>query len=99
MNDFKIIITGVDRATAVFRKINRSMEQMTRPVTNLKRSLASFAKEAHLDKVGKAFMAIGKGAVRTAASIARALTPLAAIAMWSMFARERRPSDCSIARS
>lgn len=60
-NNFQITISAVDRATAVVRKINASMARLTAPVTRLRQSISSLARETGFDKVGKGIVGVVKG--------------------------------------
>jgi hypothetical protein len=86
-NNFQIIISAVDRATATFRKVNAGMEKLTRPTRELKNRFAEFGKEASqfakymgLDKVGKSLGRVANAAGDVARKMLSIAPPLAAIA-------------------
>lgn len=79
-NNFQIIISAVDCATATVRKVNRSMERLTRPIAQIKRSMGSLSREMGLDKLGRSMMSVGKSAWDVAGKIGSIVSPLAAIA-------------------
>lgn len=53
-NQFQIVISAVDNATATVRKVKNSFATLMAPVTDLGKSISSFGKEVGLDRVGKA---------------------------------------------
>jgi hypothetical protein len=86
-NNFQIIISAVDRATATFKKVNAGMERLTRPTRELKKQFESFGKEAQqfakytgLDKVGKSLSRVANAAGDVARKVLSIAPPLAAIA-------------------
>ena len=78
-NKFQLTITAVDKATSTMRKINASMDRMTRPVRMLGQSLKGFGKEAGLDKVASAMGKVGKSASDVGGKLASILAPLGVI--------------------
>src|SRR5258708_4936401 len=81
-NKFDILITATDKATAVVAKVNRSIASITKPIADLRASSVAFAKEAGLDKVGKALVNVGRGALAAGekiAGVAAAITGVAGV--------------------
>ncbi|WP_342705140.1 phage tail tip lysozyme [Burkholderia arboris] len=76
---FQITINAVDKATAVARRVNDSIAKITKPIADVKSSVASFNKETGLDQLGKKFESVGKSAQTVARSVASIAPPLAAI--------------------
>lgn len=77
-NEFKIVISAVDRATASVRRINDSISRITRPVADVRRSIGGLGREMGLNKVTASFdkvAASAKGVANSARSIA---APIAA---------------------
>jgi hypothetical protein len=65
-NNFAIEITAVDRATAVFKKVNEALGKFSRPITNTQKSLAALGKETGLSTLTKRLGATGSAAVKAA---------------------------------
>lgn len=76
---FQITISAVDKATAVARRVNDSIAKMTKPVNDVKSSVAAFGKETGLDQLGKRFESVGNSAKSVARSVSSIAPPLAAI--------------------
>jgi hypothetical protein len=76
---FQITINAVDKATAVAKRVNESIAKITKPITDVKASVAAFNKETGLDQLGKKFESVGKSAQTVARSVASIAPPLAAI--------------------
>jgi hypothetical protein len=79
-NVFTITISAVDRATAVAQKVNQSVAKITKPISDVKASVAAFSKETGLDQLGKGLGKVGGYASDAARKIASIAPPLAAIA-------------------
>lgn len=67
---FNIVISAVDKATAVVRKVKSSFSQVTRPLADIKTSVVSLGKETGLDKVGKSLLDISHAAGSVASKMA-----------------------------
>lgn len=78
-NDFKIVISATDKATATIRQVNEEFAKLTRPFANVGKSFKRFGSELGLDKVGKRLATVGGHARATAGKMASIVTPLAAI--------------------
>lgn len=78
-NQFQIVISAVDNATATVRKVNNSFATLMAPVTDLGKSLSAFGKESGLDKIGKSLVSLGRSAVDTARSVLSIHPALAAL--------------------
>jgi len=78
-NNFQIVISAVDKATATVRKINDSFSRITRPITQIKRSMGSLGKEMGLDRIGKSMSKVGKSASVVAGKISSVVAPMAAV--------------------
>lgn len=52
-NEFKIQITAVDKATATINRINNSVSKMTRPYTELAKSVNRFSNASGMTNLGK----------------------------------------------
>ncbi|MBR8509636.1 phage tail tip lysozyme [Burkholderia cenocepacia] len=78
-NSFNIVISATDKATAVARRVNDSIAKLTKPIADVKSSVAAFNKETGLDQLGKKFESVGKSAQSVARSVASIAPPLAAI--------------------
>lgn len=76
---FSITINAVDKATAVAKRVNESIAKITKPIADVKSSVAGFNKETGLDQLGKKFESVGKSAQTVARSVASIAPPLAAI--------------------
>jgi hypothetical protein len=78
-NDFKIVISASDKATASIRRINNSISKMTRPFTEVQRSMGNLKKELDRNPVVKGMKAISNAAVGVAESVAKIAAPMAAL--------------------
>ena len=78
-NNFQITISAIDRATAVVRKINASMDRLTKPITQMRQSMRALAKEAGFDKVGRSIGNVGRSAATVAGKLSSMLGPLSII--------------------
>lgn len=78
-NNFAIVISANDRATASIRRINNSMERMVRPVTNVQRSMRSLTREVGKNVAVKSLSGISRAAEGAAASISKIVAPMSAI--------------------
>lgn len=78
-NSFKITITAVDKATAIVRKINRSTAEITRPISNISKSITSMGKEVKRSPIIQFTEKIGKSALGAAESIGKVVSPFSAI--------------------
>lgn len=78
-NDFKITISAVDKATAVFRKINTQMSLAMRPIAQSQRTLGNLAREMHLDKISKGLRGVSAAGAKVASSLGMASAPLEAL--------------------
>ncbi|MFP3503251.1 phage tail tip lysozyme [Burkholderia sp. SIMBA_062] len=76
---FNLVITATDKATAVAKRVNESIAKITKPIADVKSSVAAFNKETGLDQLGKKFESVGKSAQTVARSVASIAPPLAAI--------------------
>lgn len=78
-NNLSFTISAVDKATATVARINRSVDTMTRPWTNLSRSIGKFNKASGLDKVGAQMSRAAKSAGALAGKVSLIAAPLAAL--------------------
>jgi hypothetical protein len=79
MNELKIVISAVDKATAVVRKVNDSISKSLRPVTEVQRSLKMLSREAGLDRMGKSLVQVSRAAADVATKVGSILAPLTAV--------------------
>lgn len=78
-NEFRIVITAVDRATQSVRNINDRISRITRPVQDVRRSIAGLGRELGLGKVATSFGKVASQ-VKAVANNARAIAaPVAAV--------------------
>ncbi|CAB3783304.1 hypothetical protein LMG28688_01620 [Paraburkholderia caffeinitolerans] len=78
-NVFSITITAVDRATSVAQQVNRSIAQITKPISDVKASVSAFAKETGMDKLGRSIEKVGIFATESARRVASLAPPIAAL--------------------
>jgi hypothetical protein len=78
-NNFKIVISATDKATASVRKVNDAISKMTRPFSNVQRSASALGKEIGRNPVAKGLKQIGRIAESTAASVAKIAVPMAGL--------------------
>ncbi len=62
----EVVIAAVNKVAEPIRRINRQIETMLAPVRKVQRAFRNLAKEAHLEKVGKAFRWVGRQVARLA---------------------------------
>jgi hypothetical protein len=79
MNELKIVISAVDKATAVVRKVNDSISKSLRPVTEVQRSLKMLSREAGLDRMGKSLVQVSRAAADVATKVGSIVAPLTAV--------------------
>ncbi|MDB5822170.1 MAG: hypothetical protein JWR21_874 [Herminiimonas sp.] len=78
-NDFKIIISAQDKATASIKRINDSISKLTRPFEDVQKSMASVGKELSRNPVVRGLRSVEKAAGSVASSIAKIAPPMAAL--------------------
>jgi hypothetical protein len=79
-NVFRIPIVAVDQATAVVRRVNASFGKFTKPIAEIKKSVASLGKEAGFDRFAKSAVGAASAAGSVASQVKSIAAPLAAIA-------------------
>lgn len=75
-NNFKIVITASDKATATIRKVKDGIAQFTRPIRQVKASIGALGREIGLDRVTQGLGRMARGAEKVAQ---KALTIVSAI--------------------
>ncbi len=78
-NTFTITINAVDKASATVRKVNDSVNRMTRPFEEVGKSFKSLGRELGFERIGKNLTNIGREAGGAARSISNIVAPMAAI--------------------
>lgn len=78
-NKFEIQVVALDKASAVFRKVNTSLAQTFRPVTRLQKQFGSLGKEMHLDKMAAGMRGLSAASSKVAQSLGLASAPLEAL--------------------
>jgi hypothetical protein len=78
-NNFQIVISANDKATASIRRINDSMSKMVRPVTNVRRSMQALTKEVGRNVAVKALSGVGRAAESAASGISKIISPMSAV--------------------
>lgn len=78
-SSFKITIDAVDNATAVFRKVNGAVNQLSRPFEQVGQSFKGLGREMGLQRLGKNLGSIGREARGAASGVTSVVAPLAAI--------------------
>jgi hypothetical protein len=78
-NNFQIQISAVDKASAVFRKVNSAVNQLTRPFEQVGQSFKSLGKELGFQRLGKNLSQIGREAKGAASGVASIVAPMAAV--------------------
>jgi hypothetical protein len=78
-NNFQIQISAVDKASAVFRKVNGAVNQLTRPFEQVGQSFKSLGKELGFQRLGKNLGQIGREAKGAASGVASIVAPMAAV--------------------
>nr|WP_314638133.1 phage tail tip lysozyme [uncultured Pseudomonas sp.] len=78
-NTFTITIDAVDKATATVRKVNDSINRLTRPFEEVGKSFKGLGRELGFEKIGKNLGNIGREASTAARGIGSIVAPMAAI--------------------
>jgi hypothetical protein len=78
-NNFTIVISASDKATATVRKVNDAMSRLSRPFDQVGKSFKGLGRELGFEKIGKNLGAIGSQAAAAARSVGSILAPMAAI--------------------
>ncbi|MBR8435200.1 hypothetical protein KDW37_31065 [Burkholderia cenocepacia] len=78
-NVFQLTITAVDNATAVAKRVNSSIAQITKPIADVRASVAAFSKETGMDKLGRSIQKVGIAATESARRVASIAPPIAAL--------------------
>ena len=78
-NNFQIVISANDKATASIRRINDSMSKMVRPVANVHRSMQALTKEVGRNIAVKALTGVGRAAESAASGISKIISPMSAV--------------------
>ena len=78
-NRFEIQVVALDKASAVFRKVNTSLAQTFRPVVRLQKQVGALGKELHLDKISKGMRGLSAASSKVAQSLGLASAPLEAL--------------------
>lgn len=51
----KLVLAAIDRTSAPIRRVNRRIEAMTKPIRKVRNAFRNLAREARLDRLGRAF--------------------------------------------
>ena len=78
-NDFKIIISATDKATATVKKVNDSISRFVRPITEIKKASAALGKELGIERMGKSMAKVSTAAKDVSESIGHIIAPLASV--------------------
>jgi hypothetical protein len=78
-NNFQIVISATDKATATVKKVNDAIGKFVRPVTEVQRASKALGKEVGLDRLGKSLARVGTSAADVGEKMGRIIAPLAAI--------------------
>ena len=79
-NKFEIVISAVDKATAVMRHVEAQTNRLTEPYKKLGQSMSSFSRASGLSNVGKELGKVRDVAGDVASKVASILPPLAGLA-------------------
>lgn len=79
-NKFQINLVAVDRATAVIRKVNKSMNGMLRPMTNITRSTKALGNEVWANPIVKGVRRVGNAAWWAGSKVSSLISPMTALA-------------------
>ncbi len=78
-NDFQVVISAVDKSTAVINKINQSFGSITKPIVQVQSAVSRLGKEMGLDRMGKSLVQVGKAARDVGGQVASIVAPMAAV--------------------
>ncbi|PRF79653.1 hypothetical protein C6Q12_03900 [Burkholderia multivorans] len=78
-NVFRLTITAVDNATAVAKKVNSTIAEITKPIADVRASVAAFSKETGMDRLGRSIQKVGIAATESARRVASIAPPIAAL--------------------
>ncbi|PXW23411.1 hypothetical protein [Paraburkholderia caballeronis] len=76
---FSYTITAVDKATAIAQQVNKRIAQVTKPISDVRASVAAFSRETGMDKLGRSVQKVGIFATETARRVASIAPPIAAL--------------------
>lgn len=79
-NNFKIVITASDKATATVRKVKDSIAQFTRPIRQVKASIGALGREIGLDRVTQGLGRMARGAEKVAQKALTIVSAISAVA-------------------
>ena len=78
-NEFKIVISAVDRASQTVRNINDRISRITRPVHDVRRSMSGLGRELGLNKVSASFGKVANSVKAVAVNARSIAAPVAAV--------------------
>lgn len=79
MNDFKITISAIDRATAIVKRINGSVAEITRPLRDVQKASKSLGRELGLDAMAKSIANVAGQARGAASEVSKIGAPILAL--------------------
>lgn len=79
-NNFQITISAIDKATAVVRRINASLDRITAPVVRIQQSVRALSRELGFDTMGKSIGRVTASTRELTGRLTSLLGPLAIIA-------------------
>lgn len=85
-NKLQITITAIDKATAVVRSINGSMNKLTQPAVKLGESMRAFGREMGFDRLGRSIGDVGRSVSDVGSRLTAMLAPLGIITGAGMIA-------------
>lgn len=78
-NNFTIVISATDKATAVVRKVNDAVGRLTRPFEQVGKSFKGLGRELGFDKIGDQLQGVGRTAATAARGVSSIVAPMAAL--------------------
>ena len=78
-NNFQIIVSATDKATATIKRINEAISKIARPISEVQRIGKSVGKELGFEKMGKSMSGMGKAATDVSNGIRSIIAPLTAV--------------------
>ncbi|HEX3809609.1 MAG TPA: hypothetical protein VHW02_07880 [Rhizomicrobium sp.] len=78
-NKYPIVVTAIDNATAVVKRINERFSRLTRPITQIQGSVKALGKELGVDKLATGLGKGARAAQGMAEKVASIIAPLTAV--------------------
>jgi hypothetical protein len=79
LSTFQITFSAVDKVTATAKRINASMDKITKPISAMKKSMQALGSELGVDQLSKSITSVADSATDLGKRLGRVAAPMAAI--------------------